>query len=114
MSYVQLAWSLAETCSQCLSESEKCAVYVALGGGDTHTAISKLVKAAARENISLSVDAAAALQVWWAAHKDALGAASLSAVLIAQLTTQSAPRPSPTTSYIRAERKYLQTSRQFR
>jgi hypothetical protein len=114
MSYAQLAWSLAETCSHCLNESEKCAVYVALGSGDTRTAISKLVKAAARQHVTLSTETAVALRAWWVAHDDARGVSRRTAVLIGQLTTPSAPRPSPMTPGIRPERKYLQTSRQSR
>jgi hypothetical protein len=114
MNYAQLAWSLAESCSHSLNESEKCAVYVALGSGDTRTAISKLVKAAARQHVTLSTETAAALRAWWVAHDDARGVSSLTSVLIGQLTTRSAPRPSPVNPCIRTERKYLQTSRQSR
>jgi hypothetical protein len=47
MNYAQLAWSLAETCSHCLNESEKCAVYVALGSGDTRTLVTRSVSRSA-------------------------------------------------------------------
>jgi hypothetical protein len=114
MSYTQLAWSLAETCSHCLNESEKCAIYVALGSGDTRTAIGNLVKAAARQHVTLSKETAAALRAWWVAHHDPRGASNLTAALIAQLTTRPAPGPSPVAPRIRIERRYLQTSRPSR
>jgi hypothetical protein len=111
MNYTQLAWSLAEACNHCLDQSERCAIYVALGSGDTRTAISRLVSAAARQPVRLSPDVAVALRAWWVAHDGSRVTASLSGVLIDLLTMRSAPSPSRIIPRIATERNYLQPSR---
>jgi recombinational DNA repair protein (RecF pathway) len=112
--HAQLAWSLPETCSHCLNEIEKCAVYVALGSGDTRTAISKLVKAAARQQLTLSTDVAAALRAWWVAQDFSAETTKHIATLVKQLTTQHEPRPSLTSPQLSVERKYLLPNRTMR
>jgi len=114
MSYAQLAWSLAETCSHCLNESEKCGVYVALGSGDTRTAISKLVKAAARQQLTLSTDVTAALRAWWVAQDFSTETKRHVATLDEQLTTEHEPRPSLVSPSLSVERRYLLPNRRCR
>jgi hypothetical protein len=111
MNYVRLAWSLAEACGYSLDETEKCVIYVALGSGDTRTATSKLVLAAAREHVALSTDTAAALRAWWAAHDGAAGTARLDGVLIDLFASDRDPRPSRKIPCLNVERKYLQANR---
>lgn len=111
MDYTQLAWSLAEACRHSLSETEKCVVYVALGAGDTRTAINELVRAAAWEHIALSPEVAVALRSWWAAYDDACGARNFNRVLIELLSTPSAPMPTWVAPRIRIVQKYLQPNR---
>jgi hypothetical protein len=111
MNYAQLAWSLAEACNHCLDPSERCTIYVALGSGDTRTAISRLVRAAARQPVRLSPEVTVALRAWWVAHDGSRVTASLSGVLIDLLTMRSAPSPSRIIPRIATERKYMQPDR---
>jgi hypothetical protein len=111
MNYEQLAWSLAEACNHCLDPAERCNIYVALGSGDTRTAISRLVMAAARQPTTLSPEVAVALRAWWAAHDGSRATSNLSGVLIDLLTLRSAPSTPQATPSIGTQREYLPPSR---
>jgi hypothetical protein len=111
MDYSQLAWSLAEACNHCLEPAQRCAIYVALGSGDTRTAISRLVRAAARQPITLAPEVALELRAWWVAHDGSRVTSGLHGVLIDLLTKQCAPSTPWITSCTATERKYLQPRR---
>jgi hypothetical protein len=111
MNYAQLAWSLAEACNHCLNPAERCKIYVALGSGDTRTAISRLVMAAAQQPITLSPEVALALRAWWAAHDGSRATANLSGVLIDLLTSRTAPSAPQTTASIGPKQGYLPPNR---
>jgi hypothetical protein len=111
MNYAQLAWSLAEACNHCLDPAERCNIYVVLGSGDTRTAISRLVMAAARQPVTLSPEVAAALREWWTAHDGSRLTANLSGVLIDLLTLRTAPSAPETPANIGTKREYLPPSR---
>lgn len=65
-----LAWLLAVAAGDRLEESKRFDVYVALGAGDTSTAIRELVQVAAREQVELDAEVISAVNAWWPAHKD--------------------------------------------
>ena len=70
MHHVELAWALTEAADHCLDESKRFDVYLALGAGDTYTAIRDLTRILVREQVQLAAEVVAALGAWWAAHRD--------------------------------------------
>jgi hypothetical protein len=60
----ELAWALAKTLTPVLSSAEHSTIYIALGAGDTRTAITELTRVAARKHVTLTPDAVATLEIW--------------------------------------------------
>lgn len=101
---MELAWALTEAADHCLDESKRFDVYLALGAGDTYTAIRDLTRILVREQVQLAAEVVAALRAWWAAHQggDDHHAAALITTLqhsIHQLRTR--PEPKPPLGYIK-------------
>jgi hypothetical protein len=93
MHHVELAWALTEAADHCLDESKRFDVYLALGAGDTYTAIRDLTRILVREQVQLAAEVVAALGAWWAAHRG--GDDHHAAALVHQLRTRPEPDPSP-------------------
>lgn len=68
MQHFDLAWSLAEAAEHVLDDSQRCAVYVALGAGDYSEAITDLAQVAANNQIALPKAVAEALTAWQNAY----------------------------------------------
>ena len=91
MHHVELAWALTEAADHCLDESKRFDVYLALGAGDTYTAIGDLTRILVREQVQLAAEVVAALGAWWAAHQG--GDDHHAAALVHQLRTRPGPKP---------------------
>jgi hypothetical protein len=69
----ELAWSLAEVASRCLDAVERNNVFVAIGTGETFTAIGLLLGAITREGSRVETRLSARLSTWlgaYAGHDD--------------------------------------------
>jgi hypothetical protein len=89
MRSVDLAWTLAASAKDHLDTAERNLIYVALGSGDTYSAIRRLISVAVRERVPLPQNLIDALQDWNSAHHDR--DTKLSAV-IRSIPIQSEPR----------------------
>ncbi|MBI2698971.1 hypothetical protein A9W98_13890 [Mycobacterium gordonae] len=65
---MELAWALAAAADDRLEGATRFDVYVALGAGDTATAIRDLTRLVAREHVELDAEVVAAVKAWWAAN----------------------------------------------
>jgi hypothetical protein len=83
---INLAWDLADALRDILEPGEHIGAYVALGGGDTYTAIRQLASAAVRAGLALPADMTTALFDWWSAQD--VGDSEL-ATVIASLRNRS-------------------------
>jgi hypothetical protein len=63
-----LAWALAESADPCFRLAERNYIYVAIGAGDTFSAICALVAVIAREGLPLPLELVPALTSWLNAH----------------------------------------------
>jgi hypothetical protein len=63
-----LAWALAEIADPCFGVAERNDIYVAIGAGDTFSAIHASVAVIAREGLPLPFELVAALPSWLNAH----------------------------------------------
>lgn len=59
-----LAWALAEAAEQHLSSLESHRIYIAIGVGETFTAIDALITAIVRDGIALGDDLVATVTAW--------------------------------------------------
>jgi hypothetical protein len=89
MRSVDLAWTLAASVKDHLDAQERNLIYMALGSGDTYSAIRGLISAAVRERVWLPRNLINALLDWQSAHDDMDG--KLSAV-ISSIPIQPEPR----------------------
>lgn len=60
----ELAWSLVHVVRHRLESGERVDIYVALGAGDTDTAIARLIRVVARENLSLPANVVTSVLSW--------------------------------------------------
>ena len=106
---VELAWKLADSVHEYLLTLERHRVYVALGSGDTDTAIIDLISVAARERIMLPRMVIAGLQLWHTAHDDLdahLGRVILSIPIAPE---QQSPTADKKITYLPTTRGYRRT-----
>ena len=103
--HVELAWRLAMVTNAHLSARERNEIYVAVGAGDTYTAIRKSTAIAARKHVEVPAAIKEAVERWWAAHEDATDDFGQ---LIAGLRTRPRAAARPT------EPKYLTVNGGFR
>ena len=104
-----LAWALADIADpQCRCE-ERHYIYVAIGVGDTFSAIRALVMVIVREGLSLPLDLVAELPSWLNAHSHNESEPHLRA-LVAMLKCRPPSLPSPP----EPRRRYLAIAQKYR
>ncbi|MGB8407692.1 MAG: hypothetical protein WCE30_26870 [Mycobacterium sp.] len=67
---IDLAWALADAVKDSLKRGERMNAYVALGAGDTDSAIRQFVPAVVRLRVALPANVARALEKWSSVHDD--------------------------------------------
>jgi hypothetical protein len=65
---VELAWALVDVIRDSMNKKERIETSVAIGVGDTDTAIRRLVAISVRRGICVPQEIAGALRDWWAAY----------------------------------------------
>lgn len=117
---MDLAWSLAAAAGDRLQGPARVDVYVALGAGDTATAIRDLTRLVAREQVEVNAEVVAAVKAWWAASNYGITAHVVKlktrVELPAPLCEPPPPpppvaAPPPKTAALSTTRKYLRPHR---
>jgi hypothetical protein len=105
----ELAWALADIADPQCRCAERHNIYVAIGVGDTFSAIRALVMVIVREGLALPVDLVAALPSWLDAHSHNESEPHLRG-LVAMLKCRPPGHPSPP----EPRRRYLSIAKRYR